>query len=284
MRSTPRRRSPIARVEALETRNLLSTMNAAVATSAVAPPIFNEPPVQPPAPAPATPSSPPTVSYVQFEPLTGRVEVTFTGDMAGYNISSLTNPANYSFVPVTTKQKLPSVNPSRPEVGIFLAPEFRVTGVTLTAPVAPGQNQVLTVSINNNQPIKFGTYQFAIHAGGITDNAGNLLDGSYSGVFPSGNGQRGSDFVAKLTETHSTVLPAAPVTAPPSPPSANEVAPGPVFLPSTRPFRVRYLAARPAVFQLAGGNKIRLQALRFQYFPGTFRRPTPPPLPPSPKA
>jgi hypothetical protein len=237
------------------------------------PPIIIEPPVNL---APSTPSAPPTVAFVQFEPLTGRILVSFTGDLAGYNNASLTNPANYSLVPVSTKQKLPSPDPSRPNADVILAPEFKVTGVQLSTPVAPGQAQTLIVSVDDNQPIKFGTYQFTINGAGITDNAGHLLDGAYSGVFPSGNGQAGSNFVANLTETHSTILPAAPVTSLPTPPSATEIAPTYVFVPSTRQFRVRYLAAKPAKFQLAGGNKIRLEALRNQYFPGTYRAPTPP--------
>jgi hypothetical protein len=216
------------------------------------------------------------VAFVQYEPLTGRVLVSLTGDAAGYNTATLTNPANYSFVPVTTKQKLPSPDPSRPKADVYLAPEFKVTGVTLGPIVQPGQAETLVVSIDDNQPIKFGTYQFTIHSAGITDNAGNEREGSYTGVFPSGNGQPGSNFVANLTETHSTTLPAAPVTSPPTTPSSTEVAPTYVFEPSTRQFRIRYLAAKPAKFQLAGGNKIRLQALPHQYFPGTYRAPTPP--------
>jgi hypothetical protein len=247
MRTSPRRRSPIAPVEALENRNLLST---------------------------ATVSAPPTVANVQFEPLTGRVVVNLTGDASGYDLSTLTNPANYSLVPVSTKQKLPNPDPSRPDVGVNLAPEFKVTGVTLTSAASAGQAETLVVSIDDNQPIKFGTYQFTIHGGGITDNAGNQLDGAYSGVFPSGDGQPGSNFVANLTQTHSTILPPAPVTLPQSQATATTVVPTYVFVPSTRQFRVRYLASKPAVFQLAGGNKIRLQALPHQYFPGAFRAPT----------
>ncbi len=243
MRTKPRRQCPIGRVEALETRNLLSTAS-------------------------------PTVAFVQFEPLTGRILVSYTGDAAGYHNASLTNPANYSLVRVSTNQKLPAHDPSRPGVGVILAPRFQVTGVTLSTPVAPGQPQSLIVSVDNNQPIKFGTYQFRINAAGITDNAGQPLDGAYSGVFPSGNGQPGSNFVANLTETHNTVLPAAPVTLPQRPPSPTETVPSKVFLPSTNQIRVRYLASKPAFFQLAGGNRIRLEALRFQYFPGLYQPPT----------
>ena len=252
MRTSPRGRFKPGKLESLESRSLLST---------------------------ATPSAPPTVGYVQFEPLTGRILVTYTGDAAGYNNASLTNPANYSISPVFLKTKLPNPDPSRPSAGITLVPQFVVTGVTLSTPVAAGQPQSVLVSVNNNQPFKFGTYRFTINASGITDNAGNQLDGAYSGVFPSGNGVAGSNFVANLTQSHSTVLPASPVTSPPATPSNGEVAPGYVFYPSTRPVRVRYLAARPAVFQLAGGNRIRLQALPHQFFPGTFRasfRTTPP--------
>src|SRR4051794_990574 len=53
----------------------------------------------------------PRVAYVQFEPLTGRVRVTFTGDASGIDPARLTKPANYSLVPIQVVDKGPSVDP-----------------------------------------------------------------------------------------------------------------------------------------------------------------------------
>jgi hypothetical protein len=213
---------------------------------------------------------------VQLQPLTGRVLVSFTGVPAGYNNSTLTDPANYSFTPVTVNQKLPSVNPSRPSAGVVLAPTFKVTGATLTNLGEPGMPQQVIISINNNQPLRNGTYLFKINSAAITDNDGRPVDGAYSGVFPSGDGQPGSEFEAFLTSVHNTVIPAAPVTASTTPPAPGSVKPTYVFYPPVRAVRIGITSAMPGGFMLAGQKKpIKLYVLPGQNFPGTFRAPKP---------
>jgi hypothetical protein len=258
--SVPRtRRAAIAKVESLEGRDLLSTM------------VFHSPAGSPPVQVAAQASStPPTVAFAQFEPLTGRVLVDFSADSAGYNAAVLTNPANYSFSVVQTAGKLPKTGQSRPKAGVVLAPTFQVTGVSLSTPDDPGMPQSVIVSINNNQPLRPGTYRFAVKSAGIVDLAGRPLDGTYTGTFPSGGGSSG-DFVAILAQTHNTVLPALPTSSTAGSTSPTGVVPTYVFLPSTQGVRVRYAAAKPGKFQLAGGNKITLIPLQRQHFPGTFR-------------
>jgi hypothetical protein len=130
------------------------------------------------------------------------------------------------------------------------------------------------VSINNNEPLRFGIYQFTIRSAGLVDLAGTPLNGAFSGTFPSGGNQPGgSDFVAILSEVNSTVLPALSAMPQSTPTNPSGVAPGYIFLPSTRGARVRYTSAPPGGFVLAGGNNITLRALRFQHFPGTYRLP-----------
>ncbi len=41
----------------------------------------------------------------------------------------------------------------------------------------------------------------------------------------------------------------------------------------TRGVQVRYTSATPGKFMLAGGNKITLLPLAYQYFPGSYRLP-----------
>ena len=267
-RIRPKRQS-ISKVETLETRQLLAT---AVAAAPIAPPPpTGAPEVQPP--VNATPG--PRVAFVQFQPLTGRVLVSLTGDLAGYNTATLTNPANYSFGPVREEVPPPLPNRSRPNAGVVLAPTFKVTGATLANIVQPGMPQQLIISINNNQPLRNGTYQFTIHSAAITDLAGRPLDGAYSGVFPSGNGQPGGDFVANLTSVRNTVLPAAPVTMNSAPPPPGSVKPTFVYIPVPHAVIVGITSASPGGFMLAGGNKIKLYALPNQNFPGSFRPRTP---------
>jgi hypothetical protein len=256
----------ISKLELLETRDLMAVAGA------VMPPIAAPPTVAPQVQALAAPADGPKVGFVQLEPLTGRVLVSFSGDLAGYNNATLTNPANYSFEPAKLFTKLPSTPQSRPRAGVVLAPEFKVTGVELSTPVAPGMPQTVIVTINNNQPIRNGIYQFAINGQGITDSAGRQLDGQYNGVFPSGNGQPGSSFVSLLTVVNNTVLPASPASPQPGPANPPGVAPTYVFFPTTMAIRTRYAPAnKPGKFMLVGGNNITLVALNHQFFQGTFR-------------
>jgi hypothetical protein len=276
MLTSPRRRSPkLGKIEALEARDLL-----AVGIHGPTPLPSTRLPANPPdVQALANPSAGPKVAFVQFEPLTGRVLVVFSGDLAGYNPSTLTDPANYSLRLVKSFVRLPTEPQSRPRAGVVLAPTFAVTGVALPTPVAPGMPQTVVVTINNNQPLRNGIYQFTIRSPGIADLAGRPLDGDYFGVFPSGDGQPGGDFVANLELTHNTVIPALPTTPQASPLNPPGIAPTYVFLPSVSQVGVRYAAAKPGKFMLAGGNNITLIPLGNQDFPGTFRLPTPkPPL------
>jgi hypothetical protein len=267
MMRTPPRRRRLEMVEALEGRELLA---AAPLPPPGAPPPAQVAP-QPPSPMP-TPA--PEVAYAQFEPLTGRVLVQFTADPAGYDPAVLTNPANYQFSLVQSFVKQPSKSASRPKAGIVLPPPYVVTSVTLTNPIEPGSAPSVIVSINNNEPLRFGIYQFTIHSAGLVDLNGTPLDGAYSGTFPSGTNQPGgSDFVAILGEVNSTVLPALPATPQTGPTNPSGVTPAYVFLPTTRAVIVRYTSARPGGFMLAGGNNITLRALAYQYYPGTYRLP-----------
>jgi hypothetical protein len=261
------KRKLISKVEALENRNLMAVASPVLPPTPITTPSTTASEVQ----AMATPSAGPAVAFVQFEPLTGRVLVSFSGDLAGYNTATLTNPANYSFTPVELFSKLPTKPESRPRAGVVLAPEFAVTGANQSGQVPPGEAQTVIVSINNNQPIKNGIYEFAINAPGITDLAGRELDGQYNGVFPSGNGQPGSDFVSLLTEVNNTVLPASPASPQPETSTQPTVAPTFVFLPTVQRIVVGYRGSTPGRFMLAGGNHITLTALNNQFFPGSFR-------------
>ena len=253
------------KVESLEGRQLLAT------DATIAPPLPIVPP--PLIVPPVAPSGAPQVSYVQFEPLTGKIQVTFSGDLAGYNTAQLTDPANYSLTPIETRAILPTHDPSRPKAGVVLAPEFKITGATLSTPAAPDMPESIIVSVDNNQPLRPGSYRFTIHSAGITDLAGRALDGEYFGTFPSGDGRPGGEFVAILAQVKNTVLPALPTTNQSSPLFPPGGRPTYVFLPSTREVRVRVGKSVPGKFLLANGNNITLAVVPGQHFPGTFRLP-----------
>lgn len=260
MRIDPGARQARFKVEALEGRQLLA--------ATVFHPPAGDAPVQVAAASTAMSAQAPTVSLVQFEPLTGRVLVQFSGDASGYNATALTNPANYSFSVIQTPVKLPPVGTSRPRAGVILAPTFAVTGVSLSTVNTPGMPQSVVVTINNNQPIRPGSYRFTIHSAGIVDGNGLPLNGAFTGTFPSGEGAQGQgEFAAILTQSHNTVLPARPIGSVPGTPVKGPVR----YVPAGHPVRVRYAPAVLGHFRLAGGNNITLIPVGRQYFPGTYR-------------
>ena len=79
--------------------------------------------------------------------------------------------------------------------------------------------------------------------------------------------------MSNLILTHNTVFPAKTATPPITPGRPPAVVPGFVFFPALAQVNVRYAAAQPGKFMLAGGNNITLIPLANQNFPGTFRPP-----------
>lgn len=63
-------------------------------------------------------------------------------------------------------------------------------------------------TINGGHKLRGGSYTLTISSGkeGITDVAGNQLDGEFYGYFPSGNNKRGGDFVAVIDTVHRIVF------------------------------------------------------------------------------
>ena len=216
----------------------------------------------------------PQVASVQFLPLTGRVQFTITEAPSGIDPSRLTDPANYTFAPIATADKPPARDPSRPGAGMVLAPNEVVTGVSLTPNPAPGLPQLVTVIINNNQPIRPGSYRFAIRSAGIVDARGVPLDGAYLGVFPSGNGRPGTDFAARLSTVDHSVRPARPASPlPPGPPTPGASKPAPVSAPTTVDIRIKIVGNNNRTSRTLGGGNAFAVALPGQGFPDTFHLP-----------
>ncbi len=76
----------------------------------------------------------------------------------------------------------------------------------VNAPQVPGQPATATITITFAQPLPDDRYTLTINADGVLDSAGNELDGisnaiepNGSPVFPTGDGQSGSNFVARFT-------------------------------------------------------------------------------------
>ena len=189
------------------------------------------------------------MAYLQFEPLTGRVVATFQDELSGLDQATLADGANFTFTHVGN---LPGVKPSAYKAGSPLAPAYVVTGVSVGQAASATSPQTVVVSIDNNQPLRGGFYRITVKSGGIEDVAGNALDGTYYGYFPSGKNTPGGDFVANLTSVHNTVLPALPVGTTASPLANPGTRPTSVFIPTVKATRVKVVGPYNSVVALAG--------------------------------
>jgi hypothetical protein len=168
----------------------------------------------------------PRIKNVTFNRLNGELDVTLQDNLSGLDMSTVTDPTNYT---------LTRLKGSPP--GTFVITGFQVTpqGPLPTSPI------VAALTINRNSYIKGGFFLLTVHSGGITDVAGNPLDGEFYGSFPSGNNKPGGDFVATITEVHNfvsgwqtvvgTTTPNTPPPPPPPPPPAMTAAAKPAAAP-----------------------------------------------------
>ncbi len=141
----------------------------------------------------------PTVTGVSVNRKTGLIVVTFQ-DFGGLNdtgvgldMASVVDAANYQLVAA----RHPGVSANR----------------LIVAAVKPGPIagiETVTLKLRHRPSVAAGGYSLRIDSAspadpsGIQDNAGNALDGEFSGTFPSGNGVPGGNFVARLSALPST--------------------------------------------------------------------------------
>ncbi len=141
----------------------------------------------------------PKVTGFSVDRKTGRIVVTFQ-DFGGLNnmgvgldMASVVDAGNYQLV---------------------AAHDRRVQAYRMTvASVKPGTTagtQTVTLRVTGRTYFHGGRYSLRIDSAspadpsGIQDNAGNPLDGEFTGTLPSGNGVPGGDFVARLSAIAST--------------------------------------------------------------------------------
>jgi len=157
----------------------------------------------------------PTVTNVVFARLSGSVYVTFQDNRSGLAQTTLIDGANYML------NKLVHGKP-----GQFLS--STITSAAAASPTAPQQ---VKITFNGGRSIRGGQYLLTILSAGITDVAGNALDGEFYGSFPSGNGTPGGNFSAGLDAIHNTVFAPSPIPngyASPKNPSGRSTAHSPV--------------------------------------------------------
>ncbi len=140
----------------------------------------------------------PVVTNAILNPQTGQIEVTFQDERSGMAQPTLTNLNNYTFVKQYTG-----------------APRaFAITNaqpLPITGPTVP---QTVVLDSSAGRPIQHGRYLFAVLASGVTDVAGNALDGEFNGSFPTGNNVPGGDFNAQFQVNSRGTSPALPTNEP----------------------------------------------------------------------
>lgn len=132
----------------------------------------------------------PVVAASLYDPRSGQIEIAFVDYTSGMDLASLINPFAFG-VTLTLPGRAPQALPSLPDG--LLIPSPGVYVLMLAVGKAPAGS----------------IYNLAIASPFVIDNAGNPLDGSFSGGFPSGNGTPGSLFQAQFNVAGS----AAPVVA-----------------------------------------------------------------------
>ena len=157
----------------------------------------------------------PTITHFAVSnTLKGRFQVTYQDGLSGLVVSELVNGANYGVQRTTPK----------PEPG----QRFIVSSLGATVETTPTTPVTVTGSVFNGHylVLRGGEFVFTISGSGITDVAGNALDGEFYGTFPTGDGHNGTNFKAEVIIRQYT--PSGPIpftTANPSNPGVPAVSP-----------------------------------------------------------
>jgi hypothetical protein len=116
----------------------------------------------------------PSVVSVVPDPRNHQILVSFRDNLSGLDLSTLTNPANYTLIGPHPLRVAP--------LTVSLAP---------SAAVLTTDPQIVIINTNTSFPVR----GLRIVPGGIRDIAGNPLNGAFSGTFPSGGHPQGRSFV-----------------------------------------------------------------------------------------
>jgi len=140
----------------------------------------------------------PRIDGIALDPRTGQVRFGFRDGLGGLNLASLTRLGTVAF--------------GQPTVRSF-RPGF-VSNLAL-APGATSESALLVATIAGGRRLAHGRYVVQVRAAGVTDVAGNTLDGEFFGAVPSGDGRNGGDFVARLNVVGRSAFTALPLAVVP---------------------------------------------------------------------
>ena len=129
----------------------------------------------------------PQVAGVSVVPRAGQIVITFTDNLSGLDPQSLSTLGTYSLAALNVSGS------RRPQIrSASVEPDDRTVVLTLAHALVPGW------------------YELRIRSGGVEDAAGNALDGTFAGSFPSKAGVPG-DFVAAFVTGVNRAGPLRPV-------------------------------------------------------------------------
>lgn len=172
----------------------------------------------------------PRILDARFDNLDGQVVFTIedfgavSNAGSGVALASLMDANNYRFSLM-----------SSPIRGYRGAPLWQVTSVHVDPGTTTGQ-QIVTVRINDGQPLRSGRYAFSVlsadssNPNGVRDVAGNALDGEFQGTFPTGNGVPGGNFSTQLDVLHNFTHAPKPLVGPDAPTGSPLGRPGPAMV------------------------------------------------------
>ena len=136
----------------------------------------------------------PIVAAALLDPRAGQIEIAFVDYGSGMNLASLINSYAYG-ITVTLPGRAAKPLPTLPDGLLIPSPGVYVLMLGVGR-VSPGS-----------------VYNLAIASPFVIDNAGNPLDGSFTGGFPSGNGHPGSLFQAEFVVASNATVIAQPIFA-----------------------------------------------------------------------
>ena len=126
-------------------------------------------------------TSGPRVSAFGFDAATGLITVVIQDAWSGLDQASAANPANYTLVGPNSLRGRHATPTSNPGISGFYT-----------------DAQAETIQLGSGTVLAPGRYLLKVASGGITDRAGNPLDGEFSGRFPSGDGVPGGNFEVRI--------------------------------------------------------------------------------------
>jgi hypothetical protein len=141
----------------------------------------------------------PRITGFSFDRAHGQVTITYSDNLSGLVQSSITNGANYRLSAARS-----SARGKAPQAPL-------VTSLNASSAAAAATAETVTLVLNGGRPLGNGKYTVRVVAGGVTDVAGNALDGEFYGTFPSGNGSPGGDLVLQVTVTRKAASAPVPV-------------------------------------------------------------------------